>query len=100
MSYGRDLAERIIRTFMAAAFAAVAASISGIIDWDSAKALLLSAMAAGFSAAIGLLAKTVGDPQSASFWSGTRGETGDHAVPADLLQLHEALEADDQEPEQ
>lgn len=93
MTYGRDLAERIIRTFLAAAFAAVAANIAGIVDWNSGKALVMSALAAGMSAAIGLLAKTVGDPSSASFWSGAPGESGDHAVPADLMALHEAFEA-------
>jgi hypothetical protein len=53
------------------------------------------------SAAIGLLARTVGDPQSASFWSASSGESGDHAVPADLMELHEAFEAaDDQDSAQ
>jgi len=101
MSYGRDLAERIIRTFLAAAFAAVAANVAGIVDWNSGKAIAVSAIAAGMSAAIGLLARTVGDPQSASFWSASSGESGDHAVPADLMELHEAFEAaDDQDSSQ
>lgn len=100
MSYGRDLAERIIRTFLAAAFAAVAANIAGIVDWNSGKALVMSAIAAGMSAAMGMFAKSVGDPQSASFWSASSGESGDHAVPADLMELHEAFEATSEDDQQ
>lgn len=97
MSYSRDFAERVIRTFIAAALAVAAAGISGVVDWDSGKALLLSAMAAGTTAAMSLLAKMVGDPGTASFWSAAPGERGAHEVPADLLQLHEALEAAEDE---
>lgn len=66
LAYLKDLAERVVATFVAGFVAALAADWTGVIpsDW---KAWLLSGAIAGAVAVVkGVLAKTVGDPQSAA----------------------------------
>lgn len=67
--FTRDLLERTVRTFIQAALAVLVTNVAGVTDIDTAKAAGLAALAAGFSAAIGLLAKSFGNPEDASFQS-------------------------------
>jgi hypothetical protein len=90
MSYGKDLAERMARTFLQAALAVVAANIAGLTDVDTAKTLVVSAVAAGLSAVMSLVAGHVGDPSNASF----ARTQHDHEVPDDLVELHQLIELD------
>lgn len=65
-TFQRDLTERIVRTFAQAALAVVATDFAGVTDLNSAKAIGVAAVAAGISAVVGLVAKNLGDPDSAS----------------------------------
>lgn len=64
--FQKDLLERVVRTFAQAALALAATQVAGVTDMDGAKALLVSAVAAGLAAVIGLVSKDFGDPDSAS----------------------------------
>lgn len=61
-----DLAERAVRTFVQAALSVVAADIAGITSLDTAKALIIAAVAAGISAVMSLVARGVGPADSSS----------------------------------
>ena len=64
--FQKDLAERVLRTFVQAALAVVVTDLAGITSVDGAKTLGVAAIAAGLSAVIGLVSKNLGDPESAS----------------------------------
>lgn len=64
--YQRDLLERVVRTFAAAAFGAAASGIPGVHTSADARALVALMVTTGFTAVLGLLAKKVGSPDSAS----------------------------------
>jgi hypothetical protein len=62
--YQRDLAERIVRSFLGGLLAAATLSLqSGNID--SAQAFAMAAICGGVSAVLGLLSKNLGSPDSA-----------------------------------
>ena len=64
--FQKDLAERVLRTFVQAALAVVVTDLAGVTSVDGATALVVAAVAAGVSACIGLVSKNLGDPDSAS----------------------------------
>lgn len=64
--FQKDLAERVLRTFVQAALAVVVTDLAGVTSVDGAKTLGVAAIAAGLSAVIGLVSKNLGDPESAS----------------------------------
>ena len=65
--FQKDLAERVLRTFVQAALAVVVTDLAGVTSVDGARTLLVAAVAAGVSACVGLLSKNLGgDPDSAS----------------------------------
>jgi hypothetical protein len=64
--YQRDLIERMVRTFAAAALGAAASALPGAKTSDDVRALVALAVTTGVTAVIGLFAKKVGDPDSAS----------------------------------
>ena len=64
--FQKDLAERVLRTFVQAALAVVVTDLAGVTSVDGAKTLGVAAIAAGLSAVVGLVSKNIGDPQSAS----------------------------------
>lgn len=64
--FQKDLAERVMRTFVQAALAVVVTDLAGVTSVDGAKTLGVAAIAAGLSAVIGLVSKNLGDPESAS----------------------------------
>jgi hypothetical protein len=65
--FQKDLLERVVRTFVQAALALAATQLAGVTSLDSAKALVVAAVAAGFAAVIGLVSKDLGsDHDSAS----------------------------------
>jgi hypothetical protein len=64
--FQKDLAERVVRTFVQAALAVVVTDLAGVTSVDGARTLLVAAVAAGVSACVGLLSKNLGDPDSAS----------------------------------
>lgn len=66
MTFTRDLLERAVRTFVQAALAVAAADLAGLTSVDGAKALFISAVAAGLSAVMSLLARNVGVADSPS----------------------------------
>jgi hypothetical protein len=64
----RDTLERIVRTFLGAFLAQAAVAVTGVADLTATKAALISAVAAGMSAVMSMLARGYGDdPASASF---------------------------------
>lgn len=65
--FTRDLAERVLRTFVQAALGVVALGLTGVVDLDGAQPLAIAAASAGFAAVVGLFAKTSGNPDDASF---------------------------------
>jgi len=65
----KDLAERVLRTFLAVFGTAVAAGWTNVTNVASGQALAWSAAIAGVTAVIGLIAARVGDPDTASFTS-------------------------------
>ena len=67
MTFSRDLVERVLRTFIAGLLTAVVAGMSSVTDMTTAKALAMSAVLAGITAAIGVIGRFVGDPNTASF---------------------------------
>ena len=64
--FQKDLLERVLRTFTQAALAVVVTDLAGVTSVDGARTLLVAAIAAGLSATIGIVAKGLGDPDSAS----------------------------------
>ena len=64
--FQKDLAERVLRTFVQAALAVVVTDLAGVTSVDGAKTLGVAAIAAGLSAVVGLVSKNIGAPQSAS----------------------------------
>ena len=64
--FQKDLAERVVRTFVQAALAVVVTDLAGVTSVDGARALGVAAIAAGLSACVGLVSKNLGDPNSAS----------------------------------
>ena len=66
--FTRRLLERMVRAFIAAAMATLAA---GVVNADTTvpalKALVVGAIASGISAAISMVSTLFGDPESASF---------------------------------
>lgn len=91
-TFQKDLAERVVRTFVQAALAVVASGLVGLTDLDSAKTLGISALAAGFSAVMGLIGHRIGDPNTGSFAKLDQN----HEVPEDLVELHQLLELRDE----
>lgn len=65
-AFVQDLVERSVRTFVQTVLGVAAAGVAGVVDIDGAKALLISSVAAGLSAVMSLLSRSVGDPQSGS----------------------------------
>lgn len=65
--YQKDSIERIVRSFIGAVLTALVAGLAGVIDISSAKALGMSALMAGITAIISLIARNFGDVDSASF---------------------------------
>lgn len=45
-----DVAERAVKTFIQTFLATVAVGVAGVIDWNTAKALLIAGLAAAISA--------------------------------------------------
>jgi hypothetical protein len=72
--FWRDFTERVVRTFIATALAAVLAGMAGVTDWTSGKALAMSAITAGITAVITMAARFFGDPDSGSFWDDPKGK--------------------------
>lgn len=66
--YQRDLFERIVRTFAAAALGAAASGLPGAHTSADVRALVGLAVTTGVTAVLGLFAKKVGDPDSASMF--------------------------------
>lgn len=62
--YQRDLAERIVRSFLGGLLAAATLSLQGG-QIDSAQAFAMAALCGGVSAVLGLLSKNLGSPDSA-----------------------------------
>jgi len=66
--FGKLLLERMVRAFIAAATATLAA---GVVNADTSipalKALIVGAIASGVSACISMVSQFVGDPDSTSF---------------------------------
>lgn len=61
-----DLLERVTRTFIAAALAVVATGLAGVHDLDGLRGVALAAGAAGVSAVLGLVTRSIGNPTTAS----------------------------------
>lgn len=66
MTYLKDLLERVVATFVAGFLAALVADWSGAVPSDWKAWLLTGAVAGAASVVKGLLAKGVGNPDSAS----------------------------------
>jgi len=56
----RDLAERVVRTFVQAFIATVAAGATGVVDVGSLRALAVASFAAALAAVMALATKNVG----------------------------------------
>lgn len=67
--YWRDVIERAARSFIQAALAVASADIIGVTTIDGAKGLLIASVTAGLSAAMSLVGRHVGDPDSGSWES-------------------------------
>ena len=68
--YQRDLIERVLRTALQAACAVVAVELADPnFTIDSLQAVAVTAVAAGISAVMNLVGKTVGNPDSGSWES-------------------------------
>lgn len=68
--FQRDFIERVLRTAVQAAAAVAAVELADPnFTIDSLQAVGVTAVAAGISAVMGLIGKTVGDPDSASWES-------------------------------
>ena len=66
--YQRDLAERVLRTAVQAACAVLAVRLADPnFTVDSLQAVGVTAVAAAISAVMGLVGKTIGDPDSGSW---------------------------------
>jgi hypothetical protein len=74
--YTRLLVERMVRAFLAAAIATLAAGINNNpnINADGARALAVGAIAAGISACLSMVSQFAGDPRSTSFLPSVRVE--------------------------
>jgi hypothetical protein len=64
--FQKDLAERVVRTFVQAALAVVVTDLAGVTSVDGARTLLVAAVAAGVSACVNLACRSLGDPDSGS----------------------------------
>ena len=49
--FSNDVVERALKTFVQTLLATVALGVTSVVDWNTAKAVFLSALAAAFSAA-------------------------------------------------
>ncbi len=68
--FQRDLAERVIRTAVQAAIAVAVVHLSDPnFTIDSLQGVAVAAVAAGVSAGMALIGKTIGDPDSGSWES-------------------------------
>ena len=68
--FQRDLIERVLRTMVQAAIAVAVVHLSDpAFSIDNWQAAAVAAVAAGLSAGMALLGKTVGDPDSGSWES-------------------------------
>ena len=68
--FQRDLAERVVRTAVQAAIAVAVVHLSDpAFTVDSLQGIAVAAVAAGLSAGMALLGKTIGDPDSGSWES-------------------------------
>lgn len=66
--FQRDLAERVIRTAVQAAIAVAVVHLSDPnFTIDSLQGVAVAAVAAGVSAGMALIGKTIGDPDSGSW---------------------------------
>ncbi len=66
--FQRDLAERVIRTAVQAAIAVAVVHLSDPnFTIDSLQGVAVAAVAAGLSAGMALIGKTIGDPDSGSW---------------------------------
>jgi len=59
--------ERSIRAAIAASLATISVGVTNTTNWQSARTLVIAAVAAGVSAVISLLSQLVGDVESTSF---------------------------------
>lgn len=66
-----DLAERVAATYLQSFIGLLL--VSGALDIDTLKAAALAAVPAALAVVKGVLARKVGDPESASFVDGTEG---------------------------
>lgn len=64
--FTRDALERVVRTFIASAVAVVVTGLAGVTDLDGLKGLAVAGLAAGASAVLALLTRSIGDPETAS----------------------------------
>ena len=62
-----DLAERVVRTFAAVFLTAVVAGVTSVSSVDTAAALGWSAAISAVTAAVGIIAAKIGNPDTASF---------------------------------
>lgn len=68
--FQRDLAERVLRTAVQAMIGVVVVHLSDpAFTIDSVQGIAVAAVAAGVSAGMSLLGKTIGDPDSGSWES-------------------------------
>lgn len=68
--FQRDLAERVVRTAVQAAIAVAVVHLSDPnFTIDSLQGVAVAAVAAGLSAGMALIGKTIGDPDSGSWES-------------------------------
>ena len=66
--FGKLLIERMVRAFIAAATATLAAGVvNADVSVPALKALMVGAIASGVSACITMISQFVGDPDSTSF---------------------------------
>lgn len=62
----KDLAERVVRSFIGGLMAVVTANLASVTDLDTAKAVGVSALYAGAAAVLALITRTVGSNDTAS----------------------------------
>lgn len=62
----KDLAERVVRTFVAAAVGVIALNLASVTSLDAAKTVGAAAVTAGVTAVLGLITKSIGSPDTAS----------------------------------
>ena len=68
--FQRDMLERVVRTMVQAALAVVAVHLADPdFDLDSLQAAAVAAVAAGLSAGMAMIGRSIGDPESGSWES-------------------------------